>query len=103
MTHLPHVYPVASPADGAGDTRYTWGLLTDVLGVLTRHGYPGEYYGADVVALSVALFDFVYRDRDTGDRAYADCVLCDDASNPFTGNTFLSTNRNRTHPKEITK
>lgn len=52
-------YPVI-PESG-DDARFTFGLTVDVAELLTRRGYP-ELTTADHVALSQALFRFLYRD-----------------------------------------
>ena len=51
------LYPMPAPAD---DSRFTYGLLSDAVKVLERHGYPRPISGSDLVALQQALFGFLY-------------------------------------------
>ncbi|WP_433793064.1 hypothetical protein [Actinoplanes sp. CA-252034] len=53
----PAVYPMPAPAN---DTRFTFGLTTDVGKVLAAHGYPPIRSGADYVRLQSTLFGFLY-------------------------------------------
>lgn len=53
------VYPVA-PKDGDNDSRFTHGLLFDVVNVLESHGYPKFVSGSDLVELRQTLYRFLY-------------------------------------------
>ena len=53
----PRVYPLPRPA---ADDRFTYGLLADLADLLETHGYPRPTSGADLVALHMALFGFLY-------------------------------------------
>ncbi|WP_433792693.1 hypothetical protein [Actinoplanes sp. CA-252034] len=57
MTTTDRLYPISAPAD---DPRFTYGLLSDAVKVLERHGYPRPESGPDLVALQEALFGFLY-------------------------------------------
>lgn len=60
-TAPPAVYPIPAPTD---DARFTIGLLVDVADVLAKHGFPTVAAGADIVELQLALFGFLYGDRE---------------------------------------
>lgn len=53
-------YPV-EPDEGNNDTRFTMGLLHDVIKVVRAHGYP-ELTGLDMAELQLSLFCFLYRE-----------------------------------------
>jgi hypothetical protein len=57
MTTTDRLYPMPAPTD---DPRFTYGLLSDAVKVLERHGYPRPESGPDLVALQEALFGFLY-------------------------------------------
>jgi hypothetical protein len=57
MTITDRLYPMPAPTD---DPRFTYGLLSDAVTVLERHGYPRPESGPDLVALQEALFGFLY-------------------------------------------
>ena len=51
------IYPMPAPED---DVRFTYGLLSDVVNVLVRHGYERPEAGGDLAALQQSLFGFLY-------------------------------------------
>jgi hypothetical protein len=55
------VYPLPRPDF---DDRFTYGLLFDVAAVLEAAGYPRPTQGADLVALNLTLFRFLYGTTD---------------------------------------
>ncbi|QKV93924.1 hypothetical protein HUT19_20955 [Streptomyces sp. NA02950] len=55
------VYPVA-PDSGDTDSRFTNGLLFDVVKVIESHGYPKFTSGRDLLELRMSLFRFLYKD-----------------------------------------
>jgi hypothetical protein len=57
MATTDRLYPMPAPTD---DPRFTYGLLSDAVKVLERHGYPRPESGPDLVALQEALFGFLY-------------------------------------------
>ncbi|MES4902425.1 MULTISPECIES: hypothetical protein [unclassified Streptomyces] len=54
------VYPVA-PESGDDDSRFTNGLLLDVV---ESHGYPKIASGRDLVELRISLYRFLYENKD---------------------------------------
>ncbi|AEM80249.1 hypothetical protein [Streptomyces violaceusniger] len=57
------VYPVA-PESGDDDSRFTNGLLFDVVKVIESHGYPKLASGRDLLELRISLYRFLYMDKD---------------------------------------
>ncbi|MFD8381158.1 hypothetical protein ACFV2X_21845 [Streptomyces sp. NPDC059679] len=57
------VYPVA-PESGDDDSRFTNGLLLDVVEVIESHGYPKFASGRDLLELRISLFRFLYENKD---------------------------------------
>ena len=51
------VYPIPAPEN---DSRFTFGLISDIGTVLAEHGYPPIRTGTDFVRLQQALFGFLY-------------------------------------------
>ncbi|MET8177440.1 hypothetical protein [Streptomyces sp. NPDC005336] len=58
------VYPVA-PKDGDNDSRFTNGLVLDVVKVLESHGYPEFVSGRDLLELRMSLYRFLYTKKDS--------------------------------------
>lgn len=57
------VYPV-TPKDGDNDSRFTNGLVFDVVKVLESHGYPKLASGRDLLELRQSLYRFLYEKKD---------------------------------------
>lgn len=57
------VYPVA-PESGDDDSRFTNGLLLDVVEVIESHGYPKIAAGRDLLELRISLYRFLYKNKD---------------------------------------
>lgn len=53
------IYPIPRPAQH--DSRFTVGLVLDLVAVLTRHGYPPAATGSDLLHLQQALFTTIYQ------------------------------------------
>lgn len=49
-------YPLPAPGD---DVRFTFGLASEVKKLIEQQGYPA-LTGRDLVALQLALFEFLY-------------------------------------------
>lgn len=57
------LFPVEPPSIDS-DSRFTLGLILDVLAVLTEHGYPdAQRSSSDFIEMRQALFGFLYRRR----------------------------------------
>ncbi|MGW7597877.1 hypothetical protein [Streptomyces antimycoticus] len=56
-------YPVA-PESGDHDSRFTNGLILDVVEVIESHGYPKFTSGRDLLELRISLFRFLYENKD---------------------------------------
>lgn len=56
----PRAYPLRRPGREHDDSRFTIGLLHDVVQVLEQHGYPPVRHGLDIVDLQQHLFAFLY-------------------------------------------
>ena len=52
-------YPVAKPVGTEGDSRFSMGLVIDVVTALQRHGFP-PFEAPDLAGLQAALWRFVY-------------------------------------------
>ena len=57
------VYPV-EPDSGDDDSRFTNGLLLDVVEVIESHGYPKIAAGRDLLELRMSLYAFLYKNKD---------------------------------------
>ena len=57
------VYPV-EPESGDDDSRFTNGLLLDVVEVIESHGYPKIAAGRDLLELRISLYRFLYENKD---------------------------------------